>query len=177
MLQAFGRNAIGLSSADGNVIPPESARQKDIDYGYGRRKEGEYSKHSWYHLLEAGMTPVFCAITHDSRAVAQHQCRHHRRRGWPSPWYGQYQASLYYCFEKPGVMTDIDDGFCNPVSGPGVVCCLSGAGIIAEGMIPKLDNAFRALKAGVASVHIGDRKSLALGELRSWCGRLNSRNR
>lgn len=36
-------------------------------------------------------------------------------------------------------------------------------GIIAEGMIPKLDNAFRALKAGAASVQVGDRKSLALG--------------
>ncbi|MCB0559274.1 MAG: acetylglutamate kinase [Lewinellaceae bacterium] len=163
LLQALNCNAIGLSGADGNVILAEKRPVKAIDYGYvgDVKKVNTQSIHT---LLEAGLAPVFCAITHNGQGQLLNTNADTIAAELAIALAGQYQASLYYCFEKPGVMTDIDDVHSViRYLDPELYTAYREQGIIAEGMIPKLDNAFRALKAGVASVHIGDRKSLALG--------------
>ncbi|MCB0596997.1 MAG: acetylglutamate kinase [Lewinellaceae bacterium] len=163
MLQALGCNAIGLSGADGNVILAAKRPVKDIDYGYvGDVKT--INTQSLAALLEAGMTPALCAITHDGKGQLLNTNADTIAAELAIALTAQYQANLYYCFEKPGVMTDLDntDSVIRFLD-PELYAAYRQQGIIAEGMIPKLDNAFRALKAGAASVQVGDRKSLALG--------------
>ncbi len=164
LLQAMNCNAIGLSGADGNLILAEKRPVKEVDYGYA----GDITKvnsQSISSLLEAGMTPVLCAIPHDGRGQLLNTNADTIAAELAAALAGQYQVSLYYCFEKPGVMTDIaDEGSVVQYLDPELYATYRRQGIIAEGMIPKLDNAFRALKAGAASVQVGGRKALALGK-------------
>lgn len=63
--------------------------------------------------------------------------------------------TLVYCFEKKGVLSDEnDDDSVIPVLTPNLFREYVGKGIIKEGMIPKLENAFSALEAGVGQVII-----------------------
>jgi len=75
-----------------------------------------------------------------------------------------YDTSLIYCFEKAGVLMDVDDenSLIKSIN-PNNYSDLKKDGIINEGMIPKLDNAFEAIKNGVKEVCIG--KSDALSDL------------
>ncbi|MDO4999824.1 MAG: acetylglutamate kinase, partial [Bacteroidales bacterium] len=64
-------------------------------------------------------------------------------------------AKLFYCLEKNGVLCDRnDDNSVVPVLDPPTYQRLKAEGRVAEGMIPKLDNAFRALQDGAAGVVI-----------------------
>ena len=102
-------------------------------------------------LLDAGLTPVLSAINHDGAGqllntnadtVAASVCV-------------ALGAKLFYCFEKNGVLCDRnDDDSVIPVLDPGAYARLKAEGRVADGMIPKLDNAFKALRDGAAGVVI-----------------------
>ena len=102
-------------------------------------------------LLQAGITPVLCAINHDGAGqllntnadtVAASVCV-------------ALGAKLFYCFEKNGVLCDRnDDDSVIPVLDPGAYARLKAEGRVADGMVPKLDNAFGALRDGAAGVVI-----------------------
>ena len=62
---------------------------------------------------------------------------------------------LAYCFEKNGVLENIDDE--NSVIAkitPETYIQLKEKNIVNDGMIPKIDNAFAAIEKGVKSVFI-----------------------
>ena len=163
-LQALGCNAIGLSGTDGNAILAEKRPVKDIDYGFVGDVKAVNTA-SLDALLNAGLTPVYCAITHDGKGQLLNTNADTIAAELAIALAGKYQANLYYCFEKPGVMTDVNDAdSVIPFLDPELYAGYREQGVIAEGMIPKLDNAFRALKAGAASVQVGDRRALALGK-------------
>ena len=64
-------------------------------------------------------------------------------------------VDLVYCFEKNGVLSDKDDdNSVIPVITPRLYASLKASGVVAEGMIPKLDNSFKAISSGVQSVII-----------------------
>src|SRR6195952_4647691 len=64
-LQRFGNNAIGLTGADGNFIRAKKRPVKTIDYGFvGDIDETSVNNTGLQHLMDAGFTPVFCALTH-----------------------------------------------------------------------------------------------------------------
>jgi acetylglutamate kinase len=66
-----------------------------------------------------------------------------------------YQTTLVYCFEKKGVLFDEnDDNSVIPTITPSLFEEYKAKGIIQGGMIPKLENAFDALHAGVTRVII-----------------------
>ena len=68
LLQQQNVNALGLSGADGNVIRATKRPVRDIDYGFvGDLHEHSVNTRLLEVLLEAGLTPVFCAITHDGQ--------------------------------------------------------------------------------------------------------------
>ena len=157
-LQSKNVNAIGLSGADGNSIPAIKRPVKEIDYGFaGDLPDEARSSHSLKVLLENGMTPVFCALTHDGKGqllntnsdtiasyLAKTLCRN-------------YQVTLVYCLDKPGVLLKTDDhttviNELNPSSYEDLI----SKSIIMEGMIPKLDNAFSALRLGVQQICLCD---------------------
>ena len=68
---------------------------------------------------------------------------------------GVYDTELVYCFEKRGVLMDVDDdNSVIPEITPQRFAELKAAGVVADGMLPKLENAFRAIDNGVRSVVI-----------------------
>ncbi len=74
-----------------------------------------------------------------------------------------YETSLIYCFEKAGVLMNVEDdsSLIKLIDQP-YYHELKRQGIINEGMIPKLDNAFEAIDQGLKEVYIGKSDSLSL---------------
>ena len=183
LLQKHGCNAIGLCGADADLIrasrrPP--VRKTDpadgsittIDYGYVGDVDPMMINAGFLHsLIRAGITPVICAITHDGNgnllntnadtiasSVAV-SLAGYRNGGKPQD--RSAEISLIYCFEKDGVLYDKDDdsSVIDRIT-PGYYSQLKQEGRVAAGMIPKLDNAFDALKNGVKEVTIKHAKNL-----------------
>ena len=72
-----------------------------------------------------------------------------------------YDVQLIYSFEKSGVLLDAnDDTTVIPEIKPSYYWQLKSKNKIFAGMIPKLDNAFAALKSGVDKVIIGKAENL-----------------
>jgi len=155
-LQKIGCNAIGLSGADGNAIPALRRSPIPVDYGYvGDPDPKKVNADFLSQLIESGITPVFCAITHDGNGSLLNTNADTIAYSLATALSGKYETSLYYCFEKEGVLKDVND----PQSMiPSMDRAESEAykkqGIIADGMIPKLDNSFRAIENGVKEVII-----------------------
>jgi acetylglutamate kinase len=156
-LQARGNNAIGLTGADGNVIRAVKRPVKDIDYGFvGDLDEQSVSAQTLDSLLQAGLTPVLCAITHDGDSQLLNTNADTIASAVAVAMSSLYETSLVYCFEKRGVMRDVDDDSslvqqirAEEFEG------LKAEGVVSGGMIPKLHNAFEAIKNGVRAVYIG----------------------
>ena len=155
-LQAAGVNALGLSGADGNAIRAVRRPVKDIDYGFvGDLPEGSVEAGLLGTLLEAGLTPVLCAITHDGQGQLLNTNADTIASVLACALAPHYAVELHYCFEKDGVLRDVDDdASVIPQITAAEYQQLKAAGIIAAGMVPKLDNAFAALEAGVERVVI-----------------------
>lgn len=160
-LQAGGVNAIGLSGADMDVIRSEKRKAGDIDYGY----VGDPVKvdiDALKTLLENGVTPVFCALTHDGKGQLLNTNADTVASTLACALAGEYDVTLTFCFEKDGVLADPDDG--SSVirrMDRNAYVRYTAQGTISGGMIPKLDNAFKALEAGVKEVIIT--KATAIG--------------
>ncbi|MCC3160028.1 acetylglutamate kinase [Hymenobacter sp. 15J16-1T3B] len=156
LLQAAGTNALGLSGADGNVIRAVKRPVKDIDYGFvGDLPADSVDAGLLGTLLEAGLTPVLCAITHDGQGQLLNTNADTIASTVARALAPAYEVELHFCFEKNGVLTDInDEQSVIPKIEPAQYERLKTEGVIAAGMIPKLDNAFAALAAGVEKVVI-----------------------
>ncbi len=164
MLQAMGCNAIGLSGADGNSILAEKRPVGKVDYGFAGDIK-QVNARGLSGLIADGFTPVLCAITHDGKGQLLNTNADTIAAELAIALAAHFQVNLYYCFEKAGVMTDVNDpGSVILQLDPEQYARHREDGIIADGMLPKLDNAFRALKAGAASVQVGSRRSLELGK-------------
>jgi acetylglutamate kinase len=156
-LQAKGCNAIGLTGADGNVIKAVKRPVKDIDYGFvGDLDASSVSSETLGSLLNAGLVPVFCAITHDGDAQLLNTNADTIASAVAVAMASTYDTSLIYCFEKRGVMRDIDDdnSLVTEIRMEQFET-LKEEGVVSGGMIPKLHNAFEAIKSGVSTVYIG----------------------
>jgi acetylglutamate kinase len=88
-------------------------------------------------------------------------------------WRWRYQSCmklhLVYCFEKKGVLQDIndEDSLIREIN-PERYEKLKTEQIIHSGMLPKMDNAFTAISCGVKAVIIGH--SDDLGQLKNKQG-------
>lgn len=153
-LQALDVNAIGLTGADGSTVLAEKRPVKDIDYGMvGDIAEVDSGQIQFF--LRQDLTPVFAPITYSkagdllntnadtmASAIAVDMGRHN-------------DVTLVYCFEKKGVLKDPtdDDSVISELT-PALYADYKAAGTINKGMIPKVDNAFKALENGVTRVII-----------------------
>lgn len=162
-LQAQGIDALGLTGADIDVIRSHKRPLKNgIDYGFVGdvdRADGD----KLHTLIEAGIVPVMAPLTHDgmgnilntnadtiagetAKALAKH-----------------YDVTLVFCFEKKGVLSNPDDD-------ESVIPTITRADFdryvadrtISGGMIPKIENAFNAIDAGVGRVVITKADSIGL---------------
>ena len=155
-LQGLGLNAIGLTGADGNTIYSEKRPVKEIDYGFvGDVKQVNFNAIN--KLIEAGFTPVFCAITHDGCGQLLNTNADTIASQVAIGMSQLYETTLYYCFELIGVLKDIKDK--NSVIKHIDSCIykeLLNEGVIVDGMLPKLENCFDALKGGVKTINMGN---------------------
>jgi acetylglutamate kinase len=107
-------------------------------------------------LLHAGIIPVFCAITHDGNGQLLNTNADTIASELAIATSEIYEVTLYYCFEKAGVLKDIEDE--NSVIkniNSELYSKLKQDGAIHSGMIPKLDNCFNSLSKGVQRIKIG----------------------
>jgi acetylglutamate kinase len=159
-LQAQNINAIGLTGADANSITSDKRPVKDIDFGYvGDVKKIAYQ--SIDKLIQAEFTPVFCAITHDGNGQLLNTNADTITSQVAIGMSELYEITIYYCFELNGVLEDINDK--NSVIkhiNTKLYSELLEKTIIADGMLPKLENCFDALKNGVKTINMGNTSML-----------------
>lgn len=155
-LQANDCNAIGLTGADGDSIQAHKRPVKEIDYGFAGDVDGINTK-TISQLLQAGFTPVFCAMTHDGKGQLLNTNADTIASEIAIGMSADYQTNLYYCFEKKGVLMEITDenSVVEHINKKSYQKLLDD-GIIADGMLPKLENCFHALNQNVNKVCIGD---------------------
>lgn len=156
-LQARACNAIGLTGADGNTIKAVKRPVKTIDYGFvGDLGENSVAVGTIKSLLDAGLVPVFCAITHDGDTQLLNTNADTVASAIAVAMSEVYETTLMYCFEKKGVLRDVeDDNSLVPEIRMDEFESLQAQGVVSGGMIPKLHNAFEAIKSGVREVYIG----------------------
>lgn len=153
-LQAKGVNALGLTGADMNAIHSHKRPVKDIDYGFVGDVD-QVNAGILAELIHKGIVPVLAPLTHDgeghilntnadtiagqtAKALAEH-----------------FDVTLIYSFEKKGVLKDADnDDSLIPHLNEQEFKDYVADGTIQGGMIPKLENAFEAIHAGVGKVII-----------------------
>jgi acetylglutamate kinase len=159
-LQASGCNAIGLSGADGNVVQAHKRTHATIDYGFVGDVDAVNTT-LIHTLLQQGLTPVFCAVTHNGAGQLLNTNADTITQEIGKSLAADYHVELVYTFEKAGVLLDAEDETTViPEINTITYKSLKANGTIFAGMIPKLDNAFVALDAGVRNVHIGKAENI-----------------
>lgn len=153
-LQARGVNAIGLTGADSNTMLSDKRPVKDIDYGFvGDVKAVNVDFLS--SLLDSGVIPVLAPLTHDGKGQMLNTNADTIAGETAKAMAVKYDVTLVFCFEKPGVLLhEDDDNSVIPFISHNDFTQLVDNGTISGGMIPKIQNAFKALQAGVTSVLI-----------------------
>lgn len=164
----------------------ESLNQ-EVDYGFvGDVSAESVNARFIYSLLEKGIVPVFNAINHDGEgnllntnadtiassvatAMANYQyrtrrdvcCRCEECTHCSDDGRLTHIVELLYCFEKDGVLYDKDDdSSVIPEIDREKFAQLKGEGRVADGMIPKLTNSFKAIDNGVERVVIKHARNL-----------------
>ncbi|WP_282630848.1 acetylglutamate kinase [Empedobacter sedimenti] len=153
-LQQFGCNALGLSGADGNAIKGSKRPVKTIDYGFvGDLNDESINKELFQLLVDNNITPIVCAITHDGNGQLLNTNADTVASTIAVAMSQQNDVELNFVFDKIGVLRDVnDDATLIPKINETLYLQLKEEGVIFEGMIPKLDNSFNVIKAGVKNV-------------------------
>ena len=153
-LQALGVNALGLTGADLNYMRSEKRPVAEVDYGFvGDVKEVDADILS--DLISKGVVPVLAPLTHDKKGNLLNTNADTIAGEAAKALAKYFDVTLMYCFEKKGVLAnENDDESVIAKINPATFEKLVAEGIISGGMIPKLENAFDALKSGVKQVVI-----------------------
>lgn len=160
-LQNMGCNAFGVTGADGNMIKATKRPVNDIDYGFvGDIKADSVNSSLLYFMLKQNTVPVFAPLTHSegsmlntnadtiASVLAVAMAKH-------------FDVRLIFCFEKKGVLRDVNDLDSVIRHLPkNLYSDLLGKNAFADGILPKLENAYAAIGAGVKEVLIGEANDL-----------------
>lgn len=163
MLQAAGCNAIGLSGADGGVVRATRRAAQPIDFGFvGDISQEGVNTDFLLSLVDSGVVPLFCSIMHDGEGTLLNCNADSVASAVAVAMAAVRDTELVFCFEKRGVMRDIDDqsSVIEQIT-PQSYKSLLAEGVVNKGMIPKIDGAFRALNSGVKVVTIKHSAELA----------------
>ncbi|HJB72395.1 MAG TPA: acetylglutamate kinase [Candidatus Barnesiella merdigallinarum] len=153
-LQAQGVNALGMTGADMNILLSDKRPVGEVDYGYvGDVRRVDAAALS--ALIEMGVVPVIAPLTHDGRGSMLNTNADTMAGETAKALALRYEVSLVYCFEKRGVLRDENDD-------NSVIAEMTrqqfetyrAEGVVQGGMIPKLENAFDAIRHGVREVII-----------------------
>jgi len=161
-LQSLHCNAIGLTGADGNIIPAAKRAVKEIDFGWvGDIDNSKVKSQNLKALIEIGFIPVFASLTHDEHGHILNTNADTIASSLAVALSKFYNVRLIYCFERKGVLEDIDnhDSVITKINKEKYRQLLDEEKLFA-GILPKIDNAFAAIDAGVKEVLIGDANDL-----------------
>ncbi|MCU0424324.1 MAG: acetylglutamate kinase [Candidatus Kapabacteria bacterium] len=163
-LQARGLNALGLTGADGDCIRARKREHPTTDYGFVGDVE-RVGVERLLSLIQSGFLPVIAPLSHDGQGIMLNTnadtIASEVASALASYRIAESAVHLVYCFEKQGVLRDVEDE-------TSVISRITAhdyeglreQGIIAKGMIPKMDNAFAALRRSVSSVVITNADSI-----------------
>jgi acetylglutamate kinase len=153
-LQAIGINALGLTGADLNYMRSEKRPVGDVDYGFvGDVKE--VNAGILAELISKGVVPVLAPLTHDKVGNLLNTNADTIAGEAAKALANYFEVTLMFCFEKKGVLLDEnDDESVISNLNPALFEEYVSKKIISGGMIPKLENSFEALNAGVRQVVI-----------------------
>ena len=153
-LQAKGVNAMGFTGADMNVIRSVKRPVKEVDYGFVGDVE-KVNAELLGSLIRQGVVPVMAPLTHDGQGSMLNTNADTIAGETAKALAELFDVTLVFCFEKKGVLSDEnDDDSVIPVITPELFKEYVEKGIIQGGMIPKLENSFSAIEAGVSQVVI-----------------------
>jgi acetylglutamate kinase len=108
------------------------------------------------NLLDQNLIPVIAPITHDKKGQLLNTNADTIAQETAKALSSFFNVQLIYSFEKDGVLLDVTDASSVVRKlDPNYYNELKQKGSIFAGMIPKLDNAFKALNNGVKKVIIG----------------------
>ncbi len=153
-LQQKGINAIGLTGADVNLIRAVKRPVKDIDYGFvgdvvgvnSNFLESLFNQNIYPIVAPLSYDPIHGILNTNADTIAAEIAKALSKNAL---------VKLVYCFEKKGVLLDIhDENSVIPLIDKAKYENLKKDNLVFEGMIPKIDNAFSAIDAGVSEVLI-----------------------
>lgn len=153
-LQAQEVNALGLTGADVNLMRSDKRPAGEIDYGFvGDVKEVNVGL--LVSLIRQGIVPVLAPLTHDGKGRMLNTNADTIAGETAKALAGHFNVTLIFCFEKPGILLDEkDDDSVIPVITRESFRQYVNRRVISGGMIPKLENAYQAIDAGVKRVII-----------------------
>lgn len=156
-LQALGVNAAGLSGADLNIIPAKKRPTEPIDFGWVG--DVEIVNTQWLiQFLDEGVIPVLAPLTHDGKGNMLNTNADTIASSVASALSSDFETELMLCFEQAGVM---NKGQVVTEMNLLLYRYLKDSGEITDGMIPKLDLGFSALKNGVKNISIRSFEAVA----------------
>ncbi len=153
-LQALGVNALGLTGADMDVIRSVKRPVGEVDYGFvGDVKQVDGDRLGG--LIRQGVVPVMAPLTHDGKGNMLNTNADTIAGEVAKALSEFFDVTLVYCFEKKGVLSDEndDDSVIAEIDRDQFADYVA-IGVIQGGMIPKLENAFQAIDAGISQVVI-----------------------
>ncbi len=158
-LQSLQCNAIGLTGADANLIPATKRpiTKEGIDFGFvGDVAPQQLSTVNYQLFLNNGLTPVIAPLTHDGKGQILNTNADTIASAIAVALSKQYKVRLIYCFEKKGVLENVnDENSAIALITKDIYQQLKDGNKLFDGILPKIDNAFAAVDSGVAEVLIG----------------------
>ena len=173
-LQTLGCNALGLTGADGNLIPATKRPVRGIDYGWaGDVASSRVPVAGWQLLLENNFVPVVAPLTHDERGHILNTNADTISSSLAVALSALYDVRLIYCFEKKGVLENMEDenSVIHTIDKIKYQHLMSEKKL-SDGILPKIENAFAAIDAGVQEVLIGDANDLIQNTTQNISGTL-----
>lgn len=159
-LQGMGIDAIGMTGADMDIIRSHKRPAGKVDYGWVGdvdRVNGE----ALATLIRSGIVPVIAPLTHDGQGHLLNTNADTMAGETARGLADIFDVTLVYCFEKAGVLRDEnDDDSVIPAIDLGLFEKLKADGIVTGGMLPKIENALKAVADGVKEVVITQASSL-----------------
>lgn len=163
-LQSLNCNAIGLTGADANIIPAikrpvliSPSGDRGIDYGFAGDVETEsINAYVLDILLRQNITPIIAPLTHDGKGQILNTNADTIASSLAVALSKLYDVRLIYCFEKKGILTDVEDdtSVIHLITKEKYKQLLADKKLF-DGIIPKIDNAFAAIDNGVKEALIG----------------------
>ncbi|HEU5364914.1 MAG TPA: acetylglutamate kinase [Hanamia sp.] len=162
-LQSVNCIAIGITGADANLLPAKKRPVKEIDYGWvGDIETNKVNSENWKLFLENGLTPIVAPLTHDSNGHILNTNADTIASVIAVALSSSYQTNLVFCFEKNGVLENIndEDSVISKLTFNEYLSLKISDKLFA-GILPKIDNAFDAINKGVNEVIIGNSSQLS----------------